>query len=620
MTEPTELSTFEAPAADRAGGPARIGLALSGGGFRASLFHIGVLARLTELDLLRRVQVLSCVSGGSIIGALYYLYLKRDIDAHGDLDSPHLIDLVAEMEQHFLDVVQQNLRWLTFADLQKNWKMRREDYSRTDRLGDVLDELLYRPVWNGGRRRPIEMRELKIHPRGDRSFHPETGNRERHTKVPILVLNATSLNTGHNWRFEAARMGEPPVDALHQDIDQNLHLVQGNYDDLIERQATMPLGQAVAASAGVPGIFPPFPISELYDNVVDPNLATDDFRVQLVDGGVHDNLGIEALRKDCCDFYVVSDASGQMPDQPLPATWLGAVVQRSSSILIDRIREEQLQRLRETHRGRVALMHLRRDLNPAQAFPRGPGGPLGESKGPTDGITSYGVERELQHRLGSVRTDLDAFTDVEASALAADGYLMTESELARLDHEAWGVAPPRQRAPWRFLAVAPLLQAGDAKLHRHLEVARHRLLKLPMLDASLRYSLGIAGMILAVAALSALILAWRDIQLEMVMKIWSIVALLVAFWPALLGLRKLADHFEPLRFLIKPLDWFSRWLAAVVLAPSLWLTARLQLVFNRRFLKVGRLPAIGLPPLGRFTPSGPGATGPAEGPRSERAA
>ena len=51
----------------------KVGLALSGGGFRASLFHIGVLARLAELDVLRRVEVLSCVSGGSILGAHYYL-------------------------------------------------------------------------------------------------------------------------------------------------------------------------------------------------------------------------------------------------------------------------------------------------------------------------------------------------------------------------------------------------------------------------------------------------------------------------------------------------------------------------------------------------------------------
>ena len=55
----------------------RIGLALSGGGFRASIFHIGVLARLAELDVLRHVEVLSCVSGGSIVGAHYYLQVRN---------------------------------------------------------------------------------------------------------------------------------------------------------------------------------------------------------------------------------------------------------------------------------------------------------------------------------------------------------------------------------------------------------------------------------------------------------------------------------------------------------------------------------------------------------------
>ena len=68
----------------------KFGLALSGGGFRASLFHIGVLARLAENDELRRVEVLSCVSGGSIVGAHYYLEIRHllqkaddEIDAEG---------------------------------------------------------------------------------------------------------------------------------------------------------------------------------------------------------------------------------------------------------------------------------------------------------------------------------------------------------------------------------------------------------------------------------------------------------------------------------------------------------------------------------------------------------
>ena len=51
----------------------KVGLALSGGGFRAPLFHIGVLARLVELNLLRQIEVISCVSGGSIIGAIITL-------------------------------------------------------------------------------------------------------------------------------------------------------------------------------------------------------------------------------------------------------------------------------------------------------------------------------------------------------------------------------------------------------------------------------------------------------------------------------------------------------------------------------------------------------------------
>src|SRR5690242_11546484 len=55
----------------------KVGVALSGGGFRASLFHLGVLAYLADTDMLRHVQVLSCVSGGSIAGAQYYLRLTH---------------------------------------------------------------------------------------------------------------------------------------------------------------------------------------------------------------------------------------------------------------------------------------------------------------------------------------------------------------------------------------------------------------------------------------------------------------------------------------------------------------------------------------------------------------
>ena len=51
------------------GVPKRIGLALSGGGFRAAAFHLGVMRRLAQLGLLDKLDLLSCVSGGSIAGA-----------------------------------------------------------------------------------------------------------------------------------------------------------------------------------------------------------------------------------------------------------------------------------------------------------------------------------------------------------------------------------------------------------------------------------------------------------------------------------------------------------------------------------------------------------------------
>jgi NTE family protein len=47
----------------------RIGLAMSGGGFRAAAFHLGVMRKLQSLGLLDKIDLLSCVSGGSIAGA-----------------------------------------------------------------------------------------------------------------------------------------------------------------------------------------------------------------------------------------------------------------------------------------------------------------------------------------------------------------------------------------------------------------------------------------------------------------------------------------------------------------------------------------------------------------------
>ena len=54
----------------RADDPSEVGLALSGGGLRATLFHLGGLIRLRELGWLGRIDRISSVSGGSIMAAI----------------------------------------------------------------------------------------------------------------------------------------------------------------------------------------------------------------------------------------------------------------------------------------------------------------------------------------------------------------------------------------------------------------------------------------------------------------------------------------------------------------------------------------------------------------------
>ena len=51
----------------------KLGLSLSGGGYRAAAFHLGTLDALHKLGLLDKIDIISTISGGSITGAYYCL-------------------------------------------------------------------------------------------------------------------------------------------------------------------------------------------------------------------------------------------------------------------------------------------------------------------------------------------------------------------------------------------------------------------------------------------------------------------------------------------------------------------------------------------------------------------
>lgn len=196
----------------------KLGLALSGGGFRASLFHIGVLARMAELDVLGKVEVLSTVSGGSIVGAMYYLLLKEMLENNPQPTANDYVLLVQRLEKEFFAGVQYNLRTRIISNLFRNVQMLATDFSRTDRIGRLYNKYFYREVWQrctDRRQKAIPLKDIKIMPSGYASR--DDYNSKNIYKIPMLVINATTLNTGKNWRFTASEIGDPDLGFIRFD-------------------------------------------------------------------------------------------------------------------------------------------------------------------------------------------------------------------------------------------------------------------------------------------------------------------------------------------------------------------------------------------------------------------
>ena len=83
-------------------GEKKIGLALSGGGYRAAAYHIGTLRALHKLNVLDRVDVISSVSGGSITAAYYVLNKDKGYDT---------------FEKSFKGKLKHNVLWIAILEL-----------------------------------------------------------------------------------------------------------------------------------------------------------------------------------------------------------------------------------------------------------------------------------------------------------------------------------------------------------------------------------------------------------------------------------------------------------------------------------------------------------------------
>ncbi|CAN5376288.1 hypothetical protein BH18ACI2_BH18ACI2_26960 [soil metagenome] len=574
----------------------KVGLSLSGGGFRASLFHIGVLAKLAERDALRSVEVLSCVSGGSIIGAHYYLEVRRLLQEKSDTEITRedYIAIVKRIEREFLEGVQRNLRVRAMAEVTTNLKtVFKKNYSHTERIGELFERELFSKVKDGEGDEERYLNNLYIHPTyDDASFTPRPDNWRRAAKAPILILNATAINTGHNWQFTAAWMGEPAA-SINSEIDGNLRLRRMYYEEAPLDYRHFRLGRAVAASACVPILFDPIVLEDLYPEMT----------VRLVDGGVHDNQGVAGLLEQGCAVLLVSDASGQIETLADPKASRLKVGIRSLDLLMARVREAQyldLDARRDAGQLRgLMYVHLKKDLDVEPQNWLGCQDPFdaADESRPIErrgALTSYGVRKDVQDRLAAIRTDLDAFSDTEAYALMASGYLMTEHQFDRcIDGFTKG---KEDRADWRFLALEePMKTVSDPTLMRLLEVAQSRSLKAlkfynlltPLRIIGLAAAFLIGAVILGLAVyglLSNPSYVWEKVIL---------VAIIFAFLSVPLTVIGIVAVFFML-LLVATVKFRSRnknigqILFGLGLTVGGWIIARLQLsVMDRLYLKLG---------------------------------
>lgn len=521
----------------------KTGLALSGGGFRAAMFHIGVLAALAEKDELKNIEVISCVSGGSILGAFYYLKLKDLFERKTDdqITKEDYIKIVKDIELAFVSGVQHNLRMRIFSNLISNIKMFKQNYSRTNRLGELYEEHLYKNLISihrseeekakGMRDDEIYMSDLYIKPKGANDFSLALDNWSRENKIPQLVLNATSINTGHNWQFTASWMGEPPGN-IETDVDVKPRLRRMYYAEAPDPYKNFRLGYAVGASSCVPVMFQPLPLPDLYPGI----------NLELVDGGIHDNQGIGPLIEQECKNMIISDGSGQMETSNVAGKNGGSLFFRSDTILQERLRELQFldikQRNNTTQINKLIAVHLKSDLENRPVswkFCTDPPRSLlysGMATSDND-LTSYGILRRMQLYLSQIRTDLDSFNDAESYALMYTGYAQINYNYKNREEDNTDNDTASPSANWRFLSVKDYLTKPDKASEKEMifKEASRVPFKLFYLSKTIKFMVLIGAVALGIGLLSLIFVNnwWNASIINITVKAvaWTIIVSLI---------------------------------------------------------------------------------------------
>jgi NTE family protein len=344
-----------------------IGLCLSGGGFRATLFHLGTLRRLSELGVLTRgdFRTVASVSGGSIASA-------RLADALTHVVVPPGAAIPRDVWQREVGTP---LR----------------DFTRKDvRTGAFLERL-----------RPWNLWKSQATVDALTARYEQGVTRLRLAALPVqpeFLFLATDMAYGVSWVFSRGWMGDYQVGYM-------------------EPPADFTVARAVAASACFPPLMGPMRLRLDPEALKGGSAAHDAARAEclsdlrLTDGGSYDNMGLEPVWKNHA-VVLVSDAGGLFTSQ-------------SDRGLVWRVPRYQAIQERQARglRKRWLIASL------SEGAIEGAYWGVGSAPSKYDeGRAGYSkaLARDV---IAEIRTDLDGFTDAEAAVLENHGYLLADAAL-----------------------------------------------------------------------------------------------------------------------------------------------------------------------------------------------
>jgi NTE family protein len=235
-----------------------ISICLSGGGYRAMLFHTGALWRLHETGLLPKIGIFSSVSGGSIANGWLALNWQA-LMAPGASFETVFVAGMREIANTTIDF---------WAGIEGVWTG-----SIPAKVAAAYDKVLFKN------------RTLQDLP-----------------DAPLFVYDSSNLQTGALWRFTKAYMGDYKVGYV--------------------QKPDLPLSVAVGASSAFPPVLAPVilhPPVDRYDPKYPTKLTDPAYRSRIVlaDGGVYDNLGLEPIIKRA-RTVLVSDGGSPFKTKPKP--------------------------------------------------------------------------------------------------------------------------------------------------------------------------------------------------------------------------------------------------------------------------------------------------------------